>query len=167
MWFWLSLEQLHCLWPSLSCFCYGMSLSCFCGPGNHWATSGVLTSHWAAFGVLKCHSLSCSSGPGDHFDGLVQERRNPSALAIELCLSCTNHWFKYKVTSYHYKDSYYKNTLRQSHNCLILKTEILIPGKTVLILYWGIVSHTFDAMVWRVSRLQMWPMELFIENSNL
>ena len=25
-----------------------------------------------------------------HFDGLVQERRNSSALAMELCLSCTN-----------------------------------------------------------------------------
>ena len=24
------------------------------------------------------------------FDGLVQERRNSSALAMELCLSCTN-----------------------------------------------------------------------------
>ena len=26
----------------------------------------------------------------DHFDGLVQERRNFSALAMELRLSCTN-----------------------------------------------------------------------------
>ena len=25
-----------------------------------------------------------------HFDGLVQERHNSSALAMELCLSCTN-----------------------------------------------------------------------------
>ena len=25
-----------------------------------------------------------------HLDGLVQERRNSSALAVELCLSCTN-----------------------------------------------------------------------------
>ena len=31
-------------------------------------------------------------GPADeqHMDGLVQERRNSSALAMELCLSCTN-----------------------------------------------------------------------------
>ena len=27
---------------------------------------------------------------GSHFDGLVQERRNSSALAMELRLSCTN-----------------------------------------------------------------------------
>ena len=26
----------------------------------------------------------------NHIDGLVQKRRNPSALAMELCLSCTN-----------------------------------------------------------------------------
>ena len=26
----------------------------------------------------------------DNVDGLVQERRNSSALAMELCLSCTN-----------------------------------------------------------------------------
>ena len=26
----------------------------------------------------------------DNLDGLVQERRNSSALAMELCLSCTN-----------------------------------------------------------------------------
>ena len=26
----------------------------------------------------------------DEIDGLVQETRNPSALAMELCLSCTN-----------------------------------------------------------------------------
>ena len=27
----------------------------------------------------------------EHIDGLAQERRNSSALAMELCLSCTNH----------------------------------------------------------------------------
>ena len=27
-----------------------------------------------------------------HIDGLVQERRNPSALEMELRLSCTNPW---------------------------------------------------------------------------
>ena len=26
-----------------------------------------------------------------HFDGLVQERQNSIANALELCLSCTNH----------------------------------------------------------------------------
>ena len=31
-----------------------------------------------------------SDGIWHHFDGLVQERRNSSALAMELCLSCTN-----------------------------------------------------------------------------
>ena len=50
-----------------------------------------------------------------HFDGLVQERRNSSALAMELCLSCTNsliydhksvllalceenHWWQYRLS---------------------------------------------------------------------
>ena len=32
----------------------------------------------------------------DHIDGLVQERHDSSALAMELCLSCTNH--RYDVT---------------------------------------------------------------------
>ena len=33
-----------------------------------------------------------------HIDGLVQERRNSSALAMELCLSCINPstWFHKK-----------------------------------------------------------------------
>ena len=31
-----------------------------------------------------------------HFDGLVQEKRNSSALAMELRLSCTNPWNWYK-----------------------------------------------------------------------
>ena len=34
-----------------------------------------------------CH---CGSQPLLNIDGLVQERRNSSALAMELCLSCTN-----------------------------------------------------------------------------
>ena len=34
-------------------------------------------------------SFQCVS-PGNHFDGLVQERRNSIVLAMELCLSCIN-----------------------------------------------------------------------------
>ena len=54
----------------------------------------------------------------DKFDGLVQERRNSSALAMELRLSCTNplRWsnphYKDKVGKPHYTD---KMVCRPSH----------------------------------------------------
>ena len=38
------------------------------------------------------HSQNCVD---EEIDGLVQERRNPSALAMELRLSCTNHRYNY------------------------------------------------------------------------
>ena len=37
-----------------------------------------------------CSDLQVSVAPGVHIDWLVQERRNPSALVMELRLSCTN-----------------------------------------------------------------------------
>ena len=35
-----------------------------------------------------------------HIDGLVQERRNSSALAMELLLSCTNPLIRFNLTKY-------------------------------------------------------------------
>ena len=39
---------------------------------------------------FSCFVMFCCGSIWDHFDGLVQERRNSSALAMELRLSCTN-----------------------------------------------------------------------------
>ena len=44
---------------------------------------------YGGFGRRMFHGCIDPSQTG-HFDGLVQERRNCSALAMELCLSCTN-----------------------------------------------------------------------------
>ena len=44
----------------------------------------VAINCWGYPGTLSCCQVS-----GAHFDGLVQERRNSSALALELHLSCT------------------------------------------------------------------------------
>ena len=41
---------------------------------------------WHCLKVHQKHHKSYN----DNFDGLVQGRRNSSALAMELCLSCTN-----------------------------------------------------------------------------
>ena len=41
-------------------------------------------------GFKLCLFLSIAALQGCHFDGLVQERRNSSTLAMELRLSCTN-----------------------------------------------------------------------------
>ena len=38
----------------------------------------------------KLHSAMMALSYMDNLDGLVQERRNSSALAMEFCLSCTN-----------------------------------------------------------------------------
>ena len=41
-------------------------------------------------GIYQDRSTFCEICSENHIDGLVQERRNSSALAMELCLSCIN-----------------------------------------------------------------------------
>ena len=56
-----------------------------------WGTEYIL--HWLfelQFKFSRYLSLYYTGVPLYHIDGLVQERRNSSALAMELCLSCTN-----------------------------------------------------------------------------
>ena len=77
----------------------------------------------------------------DKVDGLMQERHNSIAIALDLCLSCTNpsrwslYWnmanrftshsqpmnpwdcFSVKMLSYYYRDSHHE--IIQSHYCLV------------------------------------------------
>ena len=54
--------------------------------GNHWIYEKFYEKSWgASLGQGEVRELE-----DDGVDGLVQERRNSSALAMELCLSCTN-----------------------------------------------------------------------------
>ena len=75
-------------------------------PADALATSGarasagmVLTPQNGLFHLQ--HQKSCE----DYIDGLGQERRNSSALAMELSLSCTN-----PLTSRWYRNSHCKDT---------------------------------------------------------
>ena len=63
---------------------------------THWGGDFIQATHlWgdclvASLEVVRVVNLIASSSSNDHNDGLVQERRNSSALAMELHLSCTN-----------------------------------------------------------------------------
>ena len=53
--------------------------------------SGVCCMRWSlCYPFSKCHNNMLLDSSYLHIDGLVQERRNSSALAMELRLSCTN-----------------------------------------------------------------------------
>ena len=49
---------------------------------------GIKLWHTAIIHVINCIMAH------HYTNGLVQERRNSSALAMELCLSCINHWYE-------------------------------------------------------------------------
>ena len=51
-----------------------------------------------------------------NINGLVQERYNSSALAMELCLSCTNP----SICSIHYKYQWMKDKVQKFYICLII-----------------------------------------------
>ena len=53
------------------------------------AIAGILSFRGLTFKLSHCTSLEDQT-PIDEIDGLVQERRNSSALAMELRLSCIN-----------------------------------------------------------------------------
>ena len=81
--------------------CFGAALLVFCVMSCMAAWRQDNVHSWSVF-LLMIHrtcnvTLSFKDvwGPGSvvlhyHFDGLVQERRNSIANALELCLSCTN-----------------------------------------------------------------------------
>ena len=55
--------------------------------GGDWLEIGTVVNSRCRF--YCCHP-EFILGMNLHFDGLMQERRNSSALAVELCLSCIN-----------------------------------------------------------------------------
>ena len=68
----------HCLWSTVSSI-------------TSWSTQQLHHMYQLVEVMLKLSMFTPAYLDGeDHFDGLVQERRNCSALAMELHLSCTN-----------------------------------------------------------------------------
>ena len=65
-----------------------------------------------------------SSEHNSHVDGLVQERRNSSALAMELHLSCTNPSMWITVQWYYSKVSFSPNTAAAGESTLWIYTLI-------------------------------------------
>ena len=56
---------------------------------------GLIALHVQTDIIIYFHTIH--QQPHHHFDGLVQERRNSSALALELRLSCTNPLILYSL----------------------------------------------------------------------
>ena len=54
-----------------------------------WTGTNWTTSLWW-FKIPWCQAINCDDCYATHIDGVVQERCNSSALAMELRLSCTN-----------------------------------------------------------------------------
>ena len=71
----------------LMCYSKGVSKDNF--SMNNKLSTSWLKQH-LIMNVLKRCSNGCNEGFQQHIDGLVQERRNSGALAMELRLSCTN-----------------------------------------------------------------------------
>ena len=92
LWIPLIFHKVCCDWPTKI------------GLGNAIGLGNVVLSHepWTDVGLIYWHIYASTSlneqrlnthwgsATNDHCDGLMQERQNSSALAMELCLSCTN-----------------------------------------------------------------------------
>ena len=69
--------------------------------------------------IKHCEADGLVRAPRHYFEGLAQERRNSSALAMELCLSCTNpsSWSQYHIIKWIFSwyCSYHKMKYRVHH----------------------------------------------------
>ena len=98
-----SFGQFKVCCPADSCSCSVLSVACI--ENNIHCRQLAIMFHWdvpyprpttcdilSSFGQFKvcCPADSCSYTMWQDIDGLVQERCNSSALALELHLSCTN-----------------------------------------------------------------------------
>ena len=81
----------------------------------------IYISHVAGVMILPC--------PTTYIGGLVQERRNSSALAMELCLSCTNP----SILGYSF--------IRVGHHYIIYKFIYTFDDK------WKFMVHSFFCIV--------------------
>ena len=98
----------------------GVITHCHCGKHTTWPCMD--NSGWAAYSTIICLQRTCKTYlmghphgqamgcllwvrdmiyffamPMLHFSGLVQERRNSNANALELSLSCSNPWISYRL----------------------------------------------------------------------
>ena len=77
-----------------------------------------------SFGSVRCHPF--------HFNGLVQERRNSSALAIELCFSCINPLIYYTPAQRSWRGVYWIHLVRLSIRLSVrLSVDDMVSGAQV------------------------------------
>ena len=90
--------------------------------------------HWSSTCCWDSHSMITGTSPL-HIDGLVQERRNSSAIAMELRLSCTNPSISWLAMTWLHQELAYQAMILT----LFALNELGAVGK--ILIHWGRVTH--------------------------